>query len=50
MAEEVKKKIIELLYDCLVKLNLLPREGHGDVIIKIQNYKIVYAEILKETV
>jgi len=46
----MREKLLALILDCIVKLNLMPRNGYGSVIIHIQNYKVVSADISKETV
>jgi hypothetical protein len=46
----MREKLLALILDCIVKLNLMPRNGNGSVLIYIQDYKIVSADIEKEKV
>ena len=46
----MREKLLALILDCIVKLNIMPRNGSGSVIIHIQDYKIVSADIEKEKV
>ena len=46
----MREKLLALLLDLIVKLDLMPRKGFGQVIIQIQDYKVVSADVYKENV
>lgn len=41
---------LAMILDNILKLNLMPRNGHGQVLLQIKDYKITNAEIQKETI